>query len=36
LDALSEPVEWIDRQRALWDSMFDAVDEYLERRGETR
>jgi DNA-binding transcriptional ArsR family regulator len=36
LDALSEPVEWFDRQRALWDSMFDAVDEYLEQRGETR
>jgi DNA-binding transcriptional ArsR family regulator len=35
-DALSEPVEWIDRQRALWESVFDAVDEYLEQRGETR
>ena len=35
-DALSEPVEWIDRQRALWDGMFDAVDEYLGQRRETR
>ncbi len=36
LDALSEPVEWIDQQRAMWDRMFEAVDEYLEERGETR
>jgi DNA-binding transcriptional ArsR family regulator len=32
LDALREPVEWIDRQRASWEQFFDAVDEYLERR----
>jgi DNA-binding transcriptional ArsR family regulator len=36
LDALSEPVEWIDQQRAMWDRLFEAVDEYLEARGETR
>jgi DNA-binding transcriptional ArsR family regulator len=36
LDALSEPVEWIDQQRAMWDRLFEAVDEYLEERGETR
>jgi DNA-binding transcriptional ArsR family regulator len=33
LDALSEPVEWIDQQRAHWERVFDAVDEYLEGRG---
>jgi DNA-binding transcriptional ArsR family regulator len=32
LDALSEPVEWIDRQRAGWERVFDAVDEYLTDR----
>jgi DNA-binding transcriptional ArsR family regulator len=36
LDALGEPVEWIDRQRAMWERMFDAVDDYLEEHGETR
>jgi DNA-binding transcriptional ArsR family regulator len=36
LDALGEPVEWVDRQRAMWERMFDAVDEHLEERGETR
>jgi len=36
LDALSEPVEWIDQQRAMWDRLFEAVDEYLEERGEMR
>jgi DNA-binding transcriptional ArsR family regulator len=32
LDALSDAVEWIDRQRAIWERMFDAVDEYLESK----
>jgi DNA-binding transcriptional ArsR family regulator len=36
LDALSEPVEWIDRQRAAWERVFAAVDEYIEGRKETR
>jgi DNA-binding transcriptional ArsR family regulator len=35
VDALREPVEWIDRQRAAWERVFDAVDEYLEERKET-
>lgn len=26
---LSEAADWIDRQRALWDRLFDVVDEYL-------
>jgi DNA-binding transcriptional ArsR family regulator len=31
---LAEAVDWIERQRALWERMFDAVDEYLEGRKE--
>jgi DNA-binding transcriptional ArsR family regulator len=27
--ALVEAAEWMDRQRALWERMFDVVDEYL-------
>jgi DNA-binding transcriptional ArsR family regulator len=27
--ALNGATEWIDRQRALWEHMFDVVDEYL-------
>lgn len=26
---LSEAADWMDRQRALWDRLFDVVDEYL-------
>jgi DNA-binding transcriptional ArsR family regulator len=26
---LEEAAEWMDRQRVLWERMFDAVDEYL-------
>jgi DNA-binding transcriptional ArsR family regulator len=26
---LSEAANWMDRQRALWDRLFDVVDEYL-------
>jgi DNA-binding transcriptional ArsR family regulator len=36
LDALGEAVDWIDRQRAIWERMFDVVDDYLEERKETR
>jgi DNA-binding transcriptional ArsR family regulator len=32
LDALGEAVDWIDRQRAIWERMFDVVDEYLESK----
>jgi DNA-binding transcriptional ArsR family regulator len=34
LEALSEAVDWMDRQRAVWERMFDAVDDYLEERKE--
>jgi DNA-binding transcriptional ArsR family regulator len=26
---MSEAVDWMDRQRALWGRLFDVVDEYL-------
>jgi DNA-binding transcriptional ArsR family regulator len=32
--ALDEAGEWIARQRAVWERMFDAVDEYLEEQKE--
>lgn len=28
-EALGEAAEWMDRQRALWERLFDVVDEYL-------
>ena len=31
---LAEAVDWIDRQRAVWERMFDAVDDYLQAREE--
>ena len=27
--ALAEAAEWMDRQRAVWERMFDVVDDYL-------
>ena len=27
--AMSEAADWMDHQRALWERMFDVVDEYL-------
>jgi DNA-binding transcriptional ArsR family regulator len=36
LGSLGEAVDWIDRQRAVWERMFDAVDEYLEAQKEKR
>jgi DNA-binding transcriptional ArsR family regulator len=36
LDALGEAVEWIDRQRAIWERMFDVVDDYLDERKGAR
>jgi DNA-binding transcriptional ArsR family regulator len=27
--ALTETVDWLDRQRAVWDRMFDAVEDHL-------
>jgi DNA-binding transcriptional ArsR family regulator len=32
LDALGDAAEWLDRQRAIWERMFDAVDDYLEEQ----
>jgi DNA-binding transcriptional ArsR family regulator len=32
VEALGDAVEWIDRQRAIWERMFDVVDEYLESK----
>jgi hypothetical protein len=32
-EALSGAADWMDRQRALWTHMFDAVDEYLKEEG---
>jgi DNA-binding transcriptional ArsR family regulator len=29
-DGLDEAAQWMDRQRALWERLFDVVDEYLE------
>ena len=28
-DVLSEAADWMDRQRARWEHLFDVVDEYL-------
>jgi DNA-binding transcriptional ArsR family regulator len=28
-DVLSEAADWMDRQRAVWERLFDVVDEYL-------
>jgi DNA-binding transcriptional ArsR family regulator len=29
---IGDAAEWMDRQRALWERMFDAFDEYLNER----
>lgn len=31
--ALGEAAEWMDRQRAHWERLFDVVDEYLKEEG---
>ena len=36
LEALGEAVDWMDRQRAVWERMFDVVDKYLEEQKEPR
>ena len=28
-DVMSDAADWMDRQRALWERLFDVVDEYL-------
>jgi DNA-binding transcriptional ArsR family regulator len=30
--ALTEVSEWMDEQRAIWERMFDTVDEYLKEK----
>jgi DNA-binding transcriptional ArsR family regulator len=32
LDAIGEAVSWIDRQRAIWERMFDVVEGLVEER----
>jgi DNA-binding transcriptional ArsR family regulator len=32
-EALGEAADWMDRQRALWERLFDVVDEYLKEEG---
>ena len=29
-EVLDEAAEWMERQRAIWERMFDVVDEYLQ------
>ena len=36
LDALGQAVEWVERQRTIWERMFDVVDELLEEQKEAR
>jgi DNA-binding transcriptional ArsR family regulator len=31
-DVLSVAADWMDRQRALWERLFDVVDEYLQEK----
>jgi DNA-binding transcriptional ArsR family regulator len=35
-EALSDAADWFERQRAVWERMFDAVDDLLSERKETR
>ena len=34
--ALGEAADWMDRQRALWERLFDVVEEYLNEEEEHR
>lgn len=33
--ALDGAADWMERQRAIWDRMFDAVDDYLSEKEQT-
>jgi DNA-binding transcriptional ArsR family regulator len=33
-EALDEAAEWMDRQRALWERLFDVVDVYLKEESK--
>ena len=35
-DALEDAAEWFERQRAVWERMFDAVDDLLADRRDDR
>lgn len=35
-DTLAEASKWIDSQRTRWESLFDAVGEYLEERADPK
>jgi DNA-binding transcriptional ArsR family regulator len=35
LDAIGEAIDWFDRQRAIWERMFDVVDDFLEERKDS-
>ena len=32
-EALGEAADWMDRQRAIWTRLFDAVEDYLKEEG---
>ena len=34
LESLGETIDWVDRQRAVWSRMVDAVDEYVSEGGK--
>jgi DNA-binding transcriptional ArsR family regulator len=36
LNAIGEAISWMDRQRAIWERMLDAVEEVVEERKEAR
>jgi DNA-binding transcriptional ArsR family regulator len=36
LDSLDETIDWVDRQRAIWGRMLDAVDEYAREKADER
>jgi DNA-binding transcriptional ArsR family regulator len=35
-EALAEASDWMERQRARWERLFDVVGEYLDERDERR
>jgi DNA-binding transcriptional ArsR family regulator len=35
-EALDDAVEWFDRQRGVWERMFDGVDDILTEQKESR
>jgi hypothetical protein len=35
-ETLAETAEWIERQRARWERLFDVVGDYLEERADEK